>query len=171
MKRLLLPILFFALGTATSSVGLWLYYGKVMRFTLERAAAVVTDTYVSSLYMYEINEANEQFSGKNRDVTIYALDRAVRKLSSFQAPRWESCRDRAYRLGKFNVRLAELYGEQGNLKAQEEHLKKAIISYEAMGWKLKNIEELEQALPLIKLDKTSEAVKIYGEHTTSCLRK
>ena len=171
MKRLLIPVLIFVLGAATGSAGLWLYFGKTMRFTMERAAAVVSDTYAASLYIYEINEANEQFSGKNRDVTIYALDRAVRKLNSFQAPRWESCRTTAYSLGKFNVRLAGLYGDQGNQKAREAHLEKAMASYEAMGWKLKNTEELEQAIPLVVAGKTVEALKIYGKHVPSCLTK
>ena len=169
MKRFLLPILFFILGAATGSVGLWLYFGKSMRFTLEKASAVVSDTYASALYVYEINEANEQFSGKNRDVTIYVLDRAVRKLSSFQAPRWESCRTTAYSLGKFNVRLAELYGEQDNQQAREAHLIKAMASYEAMGWKLKNTDELVQAIPLIEAGKIVEALKLYGKHVPSCL--
>ena len=171
MKRLQLPILFFVLGATASSVVIWLYYGKVMSFMVENAVAVSRDAYASSLYIYEINEANEQFSGKNRDVTIYALDRAVRKLSSFQAPRWESCRHTAYSLGKFNVRLAELYGEQGKQQEREEHLKKAIASYEAAGWKLKNIAELEQALPLLRVGKISEALKTYGQYTPSCSRK
>jgi len=171
MKRLLIPVLIFVLGAATGSAGLWLYFGKAMRFTMERAAAVVSDTYAASLYIYEINEANEQFSGKNRDVTIYALDRAVRKLTSFQAPRWESCRTTAYSLGKFNVRLAGLYGDQGNQKAREAHLEKAMASYEAMGWKLKNTEELEQAIPLVVAGKAVEALKIYGKHIPSCLTK
>ncbi|MDP1863155.1 MAG: hypothetical protein Q8K52_04535 [Thiobacillus sp.] len=171
MKRLLIPVLIFVLGAATGSAGLWLYFGKTMRFTMERAAMVVSDTYAASLYIYEINEANEQFSGKNRDVTIYALDRAVRKLNSFQAPRWESCRATAYSLGKFNVRLAGLYGDQGNQKARETHLEKAMASYEAMGWKLKNTEELEQAIPLVVAGKTVEALKIYGKYVPSCLTK
>jgi len=171
MKRFLLPLLFFALGVSIGVVSLWLYFGQTMKFTVERAAAVVTDAYASSLYVYEINEANEQFSGKNRDVTIYALDRAVRKLSSFQAPRWESCRTTAYNLGRFNVRLAGLYGEQGNQQAREAHLAKAMASYEAMGWKLKNTEELEQAIPLIEAGKTVEALKRYGRLVPSCLRK
>ncbi|MDO9068564.1 MAG: hypothetical protein Q7W05_08915 [Deltaproteobacteria bacterium] len=171
MKRFLLPLLFFVLGVSAGVVSLWLYFGEKMSSTLEAATAVVSDTFASSLYIYEINEANEQFSGKNRDVTIYALDRAVRKLSSFQAPGWETCRKTAYSLGKFNVRLAGLYGEQGNQQAREAHLEKAIASYEAMGWELKNIEELERAIPLIEAGKTVEALKLYGKLVPSCLRK
>jgi hypothetical protein len=136
---------------------------------MKSATAVVSDTFASSLYIYEINEANEQFSGKNQDVTIYALDRAVRKLNSFQAPRWESCRATVYSLGKFNVRLAGLYGERGNQQAREVHLEKAMASYEAMGWKLKNTDELVQAIPLIEAGKTVEALKQYGKYVPSCV--
>ena len=168
MKRFLLPILFFVLCAATGSAGLWLYFGKTIT-GLKEAVAVSSNVFASALYLYEANEADRQFSGKNRDVTIYALDRAVRKLDSFRAPGWESCRKTAYSLGKYNVRLASLYGDLGNKQAREEHLKRALASYEAMGWKLKNADELVQAIPLNESGKTVEALKLYGQHVPSCL--
>lgn len=39
----------------------------------------------------------------------------------------------------------------------------ALDEYEKFGWKLKNIDELEAALPLIEAKKTLEAVKKYGK--------
>lgn len=122
----------------------------------------------SALYNYEVNEADRQSQNTNKDVAIYALDRAVRHLSEFQTPRTVTCRTTAYKLGKYNVQLAKLYNEAGNVDLSKRYMQYALTSYEAMGWKLSGIDELEKAIPLIEGHRISEAVKMYGKLTTPC---
>jgi hypothetical protein len=164
MKRILFSLAVFFVGVAIGAVSCWLYFGQTMRDML----VVGQDMFASGLYTYESKEADSQFLNPNRDVAIYALDRAVRHLSEFQTPRTATCRTTAYKLGKFNVRLAELYKVAGNQEPRERHMQNALASYEAMGWKLRGIGELEKAIPLIEADRTAEALKAYGELITPC---
>ena len=66
------------------------------------------------------------------------------------------------------MRLAQLYGETDNRHARDKQLKNAMASYETMGWKLKNTDELQEAIPLIESGKTAEALKTYGKLITPC---
>lgn len=153
-------------GATIGVVGLWIYFGMMAKAVLEEGQ----ELFASAQYYYEVSEAERQFSNGNRDVSIYALERAVRNLPQFRSPKRVDCRRAAYTLAKFHVRLARLYQEGGNLGAHEEHLKKAISSYESMGWTLRSTEELTKAIPLIEAGKTSEALKVYGTIGTACDR-
>lgn len=164
MNRYLTATIATLLGAVVGFMGCWLYFQK----SFTEATSVSLDMFASALYTYELNEAESQFSSANRDVAIYALDRAVRNLKSFQDPKYMTCRNTAYSLGKFNVRLAQLYGETGNHQARDKHLKNAMASYETVGWKLKNTDELQEAIPLIESGNTAEALKTYGELITPC---
>lgn len=162
--RLLVPTLIFLIGAALGYVGCWYYFHKTVR----QATSVARETLESALYTYEFNEAERQFNNTNHDVAIYALERAVRHLDSFQEPRYVTCRRTAYNLGKYNIRLATLYEEKGNQQARKAYLEKAMASYETMGWKLKDIDELQKAIPFIESDRTPEALKTYGVLITPC---
>ncbi|MDB5814894.1 MAG: hypothetical protein JWN23_2011 [Rhodocyclales bacterium] len=164
MKRILVLAFMFLFGVAIGYVGCWCHFQR----TIKSMVAIGQDMFASSLYNYEIIEAQDQLNNSHRDVAIYALSRAVRNLSSFQAPKITTCRKTAYDLGRFNVRLALLYEEAGNQNARTKHLEKAMASYESMGWILKDASELIKAIPLIDSGKTAEAVKKYGRLTTPC---
>lgn len=59
--------------------------------------------------------------------------------------------------------MAHLYKKLGKSTQRKASLEAALTEYEKFGWKLKNIDEIEAALPLIEAKKTLEAVKKYGE--------
>ena len=85
-----------------------------------------------------------------------------------QAPHHLGCQKVAFTLAKFNIRLARLYHDAGNEQAYEKHLTNAMTSYEAVGWKLKGIDELKMAMPLIESKNITAALKTYGKSVESC---
>jgi hypothetical protein len=167
MTRFLTHTLALALGIAIGLAGHWHYFKN----TMSRIASTGQDMFASALYNYEVTEAQAQLRNPNKDIAIYALNRAVKNLEVFQAPYTVTCRKTAYELGRFNIRLALLYKETGNIAASDEHLKKAIASYQSMGWIFKDVAELSQAIPLIDAEKSGEAIQKYGHLGTPCDEK
>ncbi|MCZ4305777.1 hypothetical protein O4G98_13635 [Zoogloeaceae bacterium G21618-S1] len=154
----------FAVGVATGVAGNWLHF----RSTMTSIAGVGVDVYSSALYVYEFEEAERQYANPNRDVAIYALSRATRKLEEFSPPRHLGCRQVAFGMAKLNVRLASLYGAEGDKAAENAHLRSAMLYYQKMGWTLESPEELKTVLPFINDGKLVEAVKRAGRSATPC---
>ncbi|MDQ8023642.1 MAG: hypothetical protein REI94_17520 [Moraxellaceae bacterium] len=160
-----LTILFaFLAGIALGAGVLWGYQKEKFADAYE----VMGDLHASAMFNQEIAEAEKEYANQNRDVAIYALGRAVRNIGTYNRPSRMSCREVAYAIGKYNVRLAVLHGEAGNASAREAHLEQARSAYAVLGWRLKDTRELAEAIPLIEAGKTSSALTMYGQIGTPC---
>jgi hypothetical protein len=164
MKRAFVTILVAAAGVIVGAIGCWYYFHK----TISHVVTQGQDIFTSALYNYEIEEANRQYTNPNKDVAIYALNRAASNLEKLPSPQRIGCRRLAYELAKLNVRLAHLYRANGDSASEATHLTSAISHYEKMGWHLNDLNQLKQALPLIESDKTADAMEKFGVLKSPC---
>ncbi|MGZ8251448.1 MAG: hypothetical protein ACXW1P_03700 [Methylophilaceae bacterium] len=170
MKKIYIPFSTFILGVVLGFGFCWLQYGRHLQQSLSSSFPQMLGVFTSAVYTQEVTEADNQFNNPNNAVAIYALNRAVNSIERFPPSEKEfSCIKTSFMLGKYNIRLASLYDQNNQQDLKVKHLNKALSAYEAMGWKLNGVDELNKATPVDSPEDLKEAITKYGTRVPSCL--
>jgi hypothetical protein len=150
-------------------VGLAMGYGySVYKFEKNYTLALTQGLNTINLIVngMEFVEAEKQYLNKNRDVAIYALERALQRVTLNPKVAEYDVRHINFGTATIHARLGKLYQESGNKQLSENHLKNAVGDFDKVGWKL-GIDEILPALSLLDKNREREAIQKFGKLVTN----